>query len=996
MADRAPRHIPDLAGRDACPRHASLPFFRGWHRAAAAAGLALIAGAPRASAQLAPRPWLDWRTAATEHFVFHYPAEYREWTLALARRIEGVRDQVTSLIGFAPSRAVHVVVDDPANEANGYAFTTLDAPTVVLWPTPPDPRQEIGDARVWQEMLATHEYAHIAHLARPSRNRLKRLLWSLSPLPLGPIAIKSPRWVLEGYATYVEGRVTGSGRPNNAWRAAMLRQFALEGRLPTYAGLNATGGGWEAGSFAYLAGSAYLEWLARREGDSSVVALWRRMTAVTDRSFDQAFVGVYGAPPAELYGRFAAELTGEALAVERALRREGLAEGTLVQRLIRSTGDPAVSPNGQYVALTIRHTDAPSELVVWKSEEEPDTLAARRREIQRRRDPEDVPDRAFYPPPRKPVIKLVANDGAPYETPRWFSDDKRLLVSRATPARDGTLRHDLYIWSAEDGDLRRLTRGAALRDADPSADGRWAAAVRCDRGWCDLVGVDLASGAVRVIRPGSVDRNYYRPRVSRTTGEIVVAEQQHDRWRIARVAPETGALRYADVDDGTTRYDATFAPDGRTIVATSVAGGIANLVRLDSLGASVPLTRVTGAAVAADVAPDGAVWFLSLHATGYDLRRIPADSGARASAVPATASLADSLSAVLPPRQRRAADDSSRRPALAPEPAERGYGIGPTRVRLLPSSTSGFGGTSAQLALVRSDPVGRLGVTLLGSAGSAALPAGGALTLASRARRTELSLTGWLSHEAPSRELPRAADEGLDLSRRGAALRADRTRVGDGHAFTGSLALLAARQRATGFDIATRGAVIGAVGGALRQRDDELRIEEELSVLGELGRTRGGAYFRQRGALRVGVGRGTRPPTTLQIAYGTIRGGEGEAAERFVAGGFASPLLDPLLDARRLDAPAYPLGSSAGTTFGAYRVAVPFAPIAPFDVYYAGVSTDYFRSVLRSFGAETRRRLPAIAALGTPDVDVLTGIARAVDEPVKGAWRYYVTLALRP
>ena len=159
------------------------------------------------------------------------------------------------------------------------------------------------------------------------------------------------------------------------------------------------------------------------------------------------------------------------------------------------------------------------------------------------------------------------------------------------------------VWNAEDGELRRLTRGAALRDADPSADGSWAAAVRCDHGWCDLVRVDLATGAVRVLRAGSVSRNYYRPRVSRTTGEIAVAEQEDDRWRIARVSPETGALRYADPNDAVSRYDATFARDGRTIVATSEAGGIANLERLDTTGTrAIRLTSVTGAAVASDVA----------------------------------------------------------------------------------------------------------------------------------------------------------------------------------------------------------------------------------------------------------------------------------------------------------------------------------------------------------------------------------------------------------
>ena len=994
MADRPPRRAPDRPGRDACPRHASLPFFARWRLAVLTAGVVLCADVPHAQAQLVPRPWLDWRTVETEHFVFHYPLEYREWTLALASRIEGVRDQVGQLVGHAPGARVHVVVDDPANEANGYAFTPLDAPTIVLWPTPPDPRQEIGHARVWQELLVTHEYAHIAQLTRPSRNRFRRLLWSLSPVPLGPIAIKSPRWLLEGYATYVEGRVTGSGRPAGAWRAALLRQFALEGRMPAYGQLSVSNSGWESGSFAYLAGSAYLEWLVRREGDSSLVALWRRMTAVTDRTFDQAFVGVYGAAPAELYGRFTAELSGAALAVERAIGRDPLRDGTLVQRLIRSTGDPAVSPDGRYLALTLRRTDAPSQLVVWKTADEPDTAAGRRREAQLKRDPEDVPDRAFDPPPKKPVITLVATDGAPYETPRWFSDDKHLLVTRTTPGRDGTLRPDLYIWSAEDGDLRRVTRGAALRDGDPSADGRWAAAVRCDHGWCDLVRVDLGTGAVRVLRSGGVDRNYYRPRVSHTTGEIVVAEQSNDRWRIARVASESGELRYADPDDGVTRYDATFARDGRTIIATSEAGGIANLERLSDPGvAPERLSAVTGAAVAADVAPDGSIWFLSLHGKGYDVRRLQPDS-LRRDATPALAlSLVDSLSAVLPPRLANGGGNSTRPPARSALSDEHAYGSGPTRIRYLPASTTGVGGTTSQLAIVRSDPVGRLGVALLGSVGSAALPEGGSITITSRRFRTEITASSWLSHEAPSRELGAAGTLNLDLARGGGALRLARTRAGDGNDVTGTLALLTERQRPSRLSSTQRSAVIGVVQAILRQRDDDVRYFEQLSIMGETGRTRDGAYLRQRSAFALGTGAGSRGLSAVRFSAGSVGGGEGSIAERFVVGGFASPLLDPIYDARRVDAPAYPLGSAVGSTFSAYRVALPFETA---ELFYSGVSTDFFHHPLRSFGVEMRQGLPAIAALGTPAVDVVTGVARAVDEPVKGAWRYYVTLALRP
>ncbi|MEP6990131.1 MAG: hypothetical protein ABJA80_04305 [bacterium] len=986
--------------RDARYEHASLPFFRGALRQLVALVLVatalLCAAAPAAAAQTV-RPWLQWRSVETPHFVFHFPEQYREWTLALAARMEGVRDQVGRVVGYLPPRRVHIVVDDPTNDANGAAFTTLDAPTIVLYPTPPDPREEVGNFRVWGELVATHEFAHVAHLDRPSRNRLQQLYWSLSPVPLGPIPVAAPRWALEGYATYVEGRVTGSGRPNHAWRAAVLRQFALEGRLPGYAQLSATGP-FETGNFAYLAGSAFFEWLARRGGDSSVTALWRRMTAKTVRSFDAAFTGVYGDAPATLYVRFVAEVTADALAFERTLARDALVRGTLVQRLERNTGDPAISPDGRFVALTIRHRTLPSELVVWSTADAPDTLAEARRAAQRERDPEDVPDRAFYPPPRHTIISLVAGDGYPYESPRWMPDNRHLLVTRRMPLHDGTIRPDLFIWSAEDGNLRRITTGASIRDADPLRDGRSAAAVRCDHGWCDLVRVDLASGAVQVLAAGSVLRNYYRPRVSKTTGEIVVAEQSGDRWRIVRMAPDGTGARYADPDDGVTRYDATFAVDGTTIVTTSEAGGVANLERLDPDDArATRLTAVTGAAVGADVAPDGALWFLSLEANGYDLRRLHPDSASIARAanasVPMRLGLVDPASPILPPRIVLATGDTSRRPSLASLGADHPYGIGPSRYRYVPAGTTGFGGSSLLLGVVRSDPVGRFGVAGLAAMGAGSLPAGVALTVTSRATRTERTLALWSSHEGPSARYAPAYGAGLDLTRSGGALRLQRTRVIDGGQVDGTLAALGERQHSEAFASRTREAVVGGFTIVGRQRDEAIRYQEQLTNVAEVGRIDGTSYHRLRSAFFFGAGSGTGALTTLRLAYGSMGGADGSERERFAIGGFASPLIDPLFDSRRVDAPAYPVGSSTANTFSSFRVGVPLPPL---ELFYAGASPDLYRTSLRSYGVEFRERVPAVPALGTPDVDVLAGFARALDAPVTKEWRYYVSLSIRP
>ena len=70
-------------------------------------------------------------------------------------------------------------------------------------------------------------------------------------------------------------------------------------------------------SMAYLMGSAYLEWLEQRSGPDSLRNLWSRMTARHRRSFDEAFIGVFGERPDRLYGQFVAELTASAMTIDR-------------------------------------------------------------------------------------------------------------------------------------------------------------------------------------------------------------------------------------------------------------------------------------------------------------------------------------------------------------------------------------------------------------------------------------------------------------------------------------------------------------------------------------------------------------------------------------------------------------------------------------------------------------------------------------------------------
>ncbi|HEU4630577.1 MAG TPA: hypothetical protein VFS08_12580 [Gemmatimonadaceae bacterium] len=962
--------------------------------AVAAVALILLACSPAPlHAQYLTRPELRWRTLRTEHFVFHFPAEMTAWTRDVAARAESVHDAVAALVGYAPRQPVRVLVEDPSNVSNGFALPFIGAPTLFLWPTPPDPSSILAHNRGWGEVLVTHEFAHVAHLTRPSRNARQRLLWRLLPVDLGPLARRAPRWVIEGYATYVEGILTGSGRPASAGRAAILRQWALEGQLPTYAQLNGSSR-FLGGSMAYLVGSAYLDWLVDRAGEASLPHLWRRMSARADRGFVAAFVGVFGAPPEELYGRFTAELTGRALAVEDSLAARGMAEGELVQRLSLATGAPALSPDGSLLAIVLRRRDAPSRLVVWSTA--PDTAAearARRaRDSLLARDPEDVPAVPGRPAPKRALFTLPAMAGRSHEQPRFLPDGEHLLVVRSVPQGDGSERPDLFAWAFRRGSLRRVTRGAGIREADPLPDGTAAVGVRCRGGICDLVRVSLRDGTVRTIVAGAPDVGYFRPRVAPDGREVLVSVHARGRWRLALVPVAGGPARFVGPEDDVSRYGADFLPGGGAVVATSERGGIMHLERIDlATGAAEPITRTSGAHIAPAIAPVGdTVYFLALHARGYDLRRV------RATPLPGdAATLAAALYPALPPL----APPPAPRFATVEPPPDHPYGLGPRLHRLLPGVLVGPEGYVGIAALDGTDPVGRFAWLLQGAVGTPGSWQGAALAAELRTGTPWLRADLFALRHAPSRQreggIARAAagtalDVGYDGGALGASLRRDHgswSYAANAGASAGVLDPLDDDAPRTGRTLARAGGTLG-----LRWQRDRTLVASSLGVRAAAGRTGDATWTRGRvdAALTLrGFGLGLR----ASAAVGVVSA-DAPTFERFAVGGQRPPLGPPQLLDQRWSVPTLPPAVAVGRRLLGYRGETDLLGLTAY-VAAAGAG-ERWRAPHRVVGIERELALPAIAFVAVPAVRILGGVARSLDEPFRHRTRAYLSVSYDP
>lgn len=957
------------------------PFFVLW--------VACLAAAP-VDAQDPVRPWLGWRSAEAHGYRFHYLPELETWTLDLAARVRAIDSAVTRHVGWPIAKPMDVVVDDPYTIANGYALPPMDRPTTVWYATPADPRNDIGNYRTWGELLSVHELAHIAHLTRPSRNPFQRRLWASLPANLSPIVLKAPRWVFEGYATVVEGQVTGTGRPNNAWRPAILRQWAIEGQLPSYGALSALDG-YRGGEFAYLGGSAFLEWLLRRQGDSSLTHVWRRLTARRVRGFDAAFRGVYGDSPSALYGLHRAELTRDAMAAKAELERAGIVSGELIQRLSWETGDPAVSPSGERVALTLRERDRPGRVVVWKSTPEPEDTAEIRRRIEMiTRDPHDVADRRFHPRAKKPEATLLADHGRSYQMPRWFSDNRRVLLTRWTARSDNTLSPALYEWDTETGNVRRVTNPVGVLHGDPHPNAREAIAMQCHWGHCDIVHIDLERGVMRTVFEGTPDRTYYRPRYSPDGTRFVAGVLEGARWKLLVASTSSRDIRFVDPEDGANRYDAQWLTDD-TLVVVSERGGIPNLEKIAvATSQPVTLTRVTGAAMGPDVnRADGSVWFLALHSRGLDVRRVAHD-----------APVADSVIDVRADRfgwagMRGAA--AVELPATL-QPSPRPYGAGTRHQRWLPGAFSSADGSGGTLSVFSGDIVGRLNAVMTGAYGERGSWQGGSLRTIWRYPRPHVELGAHAFIHEPSLSKGRAGGDSLarlvdgSLSQVSAAV--SQARSGEWwrvHArLGGSSGRLSPRAAATHF----RALGFAETSVRLVQSRGARGVAEEVRLHADYGRT-GDSYHRVRGTIDIRtLGRDILPLQT-SMTIGRVVGSP-HPFELFSVGGGTSPVMDSSLLAQRHVMPMYPTAISRGNSLLAWRAAIP----GTWTLFYEAASTaptllDH-AAWHRAVGFDMRLAIPLTPVTFIPRVEMRGGIAYTLDEPFRRKVRGFVEMLFEP
>ncbi len=930
-------------------------------------------------------PHEPWRTLETEHFRVHYPLALEAWALRRAGRLEAVLAAVETEVGYGFEGRADLLVQDPIARPNGMVLALLERPRMLLYATSPEPDSRIGHFHDWPELLLTHESVHLVHLAR--RSRVPRLDL-LPPALIGPLTRKSPRWLTEGFATYLEGELTGSGRPYGDLRAAILRTWAAAGRMPSYGALSGDRRRWQGGAMAYLAGSAFVEWLVEREGRACLPALWTRMSARERRSFEEAFVGVFGEAPAALYGRFVAELSHDALELEARLDGKTHA-GQAWQAWTWSTGAPALSPDGNTLAVVLRSREHPPRLALFDTGPNVDAeerwRAARERLLER--DPDDVPAVRRRPLAREPLRVIETCDGLRPRSPRFSPGGDELVFVARTPGHDGRRHDDLFLAPVEGGPPRRLTRGANLHDPDFFPDGTLVA-VRRRAGAVQLVRV-ARDGTVSPLMAPSLDVMWDDPRVAPDGRHIAALRHREGAWELVLLDADGRALRIVHRAEGRLLAHPSWAPDGSALYASVGNAGLIEVRRfpLESEGAGEVVARSASGLLAPTPLPsEPALFALGLTVDGFELRHID---------LPAAPLEAVSLPRELTPVVPRSDRAPAAPPAAEPLPPGRRYGAGRGEWRALGElnlAPSGFGwGAGARVG----DVVGRWDVVALAVGGDEGAPRGASVAAAWRGWPVELGIHAYSMERRPNEQAdvarfevePLARDEeGLVLDARWSR-QSERWRIGvesgalfENAELAGSDVTLSRRAFWLGGDLAGS------------RRRGRVGLGFELGARQAFGRSDGEDWTLGAANARLWAGFDDK-----RLAVSWARRAVDDALHPLDAlrlGGSARSALPRVAELQRIAAPALPEWLLRGTRHESWRAEL--LGVLFYERHEMWTPGESSRERVSLTGARYRFRLAPFPLVTLPGLEAELGAALVLDGPLEDETRVWATMVWRP
>ncbi len=546
---------------------------------------------------------IDWRTAETEHFRFHYPRELED----VAGHIAGIAEEVAAdkLARYAitlPNKVEFVVRDDIFS--NGWANALQN--TMTVWATDWD--FPVRGTHNWIRDVVTHEFAHLVSIQ--SGSKLPSFLQGVVAgfegyynAPLQPRLATifpfthQPAWFAEGVAQY-ESELSGY----DAWdshRDMLLRISALENRLLPIERMSVFAGNaleYELGP--YTQGFALTRFIAERYGDEAVLRLWAENARIHRQTMSGSMQRVLGKSDREVFREWRSEITARYTDQVRDL-------GELHQgQKLTSKGFYNYYPRW----------DAKGEGVFFVSNAGRDDFRATLGRVALE-DTVKPEEERFEPVPGIRGFFDVAADDSTFLYASARERDRNGVHTLDIYQRN--LRRDARFFERQDPTEKRFTRDLNAVHPNYAPDGTRIAFVYAEASNFFLAvapvpeGDSLDAEDVRTLFPPPelLERrfgfNIYTPKFS-PDGERILFSWFDGAERNIGIINADGSGFQGLVTGPEDARDPEWDPDGNSFYYASDKTGIFNLYRFDlTTGDTEPVTNVLGGAFLPSVSPDG-------------------------------------------------------------------------------------------------------------------------------------------------------------------------------------------------------------------------------------------------------------------------------------------------------------------------------------------------------------------------------------------------------
>ncbi|MBS1558503.1 MAG: hypothetical protein JST69_07215 [Bacteroidetes bacterium] len=174
---------------------------------------------------------IKWSQINTPHFRLLFPQGFEGQAQRMANTMEAIREPEGKTIGAVP-RKISIILQNQSAYSN--AFVTLTPRRAEFYAMPSQNYNFVGN-NDWLNLLATHEYRHMAQFQHAQRGLNKVLGYALGYNALAGLSyVAAPQWFWEGDAVVTETAFSQAGRGRIPNFDLLFRTNLQEGRVFNY------------------------------------------------------------------------------------------------------------------------------------------------------------------------------------------------------------------------------------------------------------------------------------------------------------------------------------------------------------------------------------------------------------------------------------------------------------------------------------------------------------------------------------------------------------------------------------------------------------------------------------------------------------------------------------------------------------------------------------------------------------------------------------------